>query len=92
MALLDELTRKAVRFSEDVVDKTQDFASKAQLQLKIKSLEADCHDLYYELGKYYYHKIQQENSIDAATFDMRQRINEVESEIADLKKVLDEGE
>lgn len=91
MALFDELTRKATKFTEEAVDKTQELASSAKTKLKVKSLEADCYDAYCELGRYYYQLVKDENSVDEYVADLRNRIFDLEAEIEDLKIMLDEG-
>lgn len=92
MTLFDELTRKAAKFTEEAVDKTQEFAGNAKLKLKIKNLESDNYDVYCELGRYYYQLIKDENSVDEYVAELRSRIFDLESEIGELKKLLDEGE
>ena len=86
MTLFDELTRKAAKFTEEAVDKTQEFAGNAKLKLKIKNLESDSYDVYY------YQLIKDENSVDEYVAELRSRIFDLESEIEELKKLLDEGE
>lgn len=37
MALFDDLTKKAAKFTEEAIDKTQEFAGTAKIKLKIKN-------------------------------------------------------
>ena len=54
MALFDDLTKKAAKFTEEAIDKTQELAGTAKIKLKIKNLESDRDDVYRDLGKYYF--------------------------------------
>ena len=49
MALFDDLTKKAAKFTEEAIDKTQEFAGTAKIKLKIKNLESDRDDVYGNL-------------------------------------------
>lgn len=91
MALFDDFTKKAARFTEDAIDKTQEFAGTAKIKLKIKNLESDRDDIYRDLGKYYYQLIKNENSLDEDIAEMRQRIYDYQDEIDELKKQIDES-
>ena len=86
MALFDDLTKKAAKFTEEAIDKTQEFAGTA----KIKNLESDRDDVYRELGKYYFQLLEDQNSIDAEVSEMRSRIYNFDAEINELKKEIDE--
>jgi len=90
MALFDDFTKKAAKFTEGAIDKTQEFAGNAKIKLKIKNLESDRDDVYRELGRYYFELIKNENSLDENIAQMRQRIDDYEAEINELKKELDE--
>lgn len=90
MALFDDLTKKAAKFTEEAIDKTQEFAGTAKTKLKIKNLESDRDDVYRELGEYYFRLLEDQNSVDAEVADMRSRIYDLNAEIEDLKKELDE--
>ncbi|MEG0367215.1 MAG: hypothetical protein RR585_10290 [Coprobacillus sp.] len=91
MALLDDFTKKAAKFTEEAIDKTQEFAGSAKTKLKIKNLESDCDDVYRDLGKYYFHLIENENSLDEDIAEMRNAIYNYNAEIEELKKNLDEN-
>lgn len=90
MALFDDFTKKAAKFTEEAIDKTQELAGTAKIKLKIKNLESDCDDIYRDLGKYYFQLIKDENSIDADVAEMRSRIDDIEAQIEELKLQLDE--
>ena len=90
MALFDDITKKAARFTEDAIDKTQELAGTAKLKLKIKNLESDRDDIYRDLGKYYFELIKNENSVDEEIAEMRQKIDDYQAEIEELKKQIDE--
>lgn len=90
MALFDDITKKAAKFTEEAIDKTQEFAGNAKVKLKIKNLESDRDDVYRDLGKYYFQLLEDQNSIDAEVSEMRRRIYDYDAEIEELKKQLDE--
>jgi len=92
MALFDDLTKKAAKFTEEAIDKTQEFAGNAKIKLKIKNLESDRDDIYRDLGRYYFQLIEHENSVDEEIAEMRNRIYNFEAEIEELKKELKEEE
>ena len=90
MALFDDLTKKAAKFTEEAIDKTQELAGTAKIKLKIKNLESDRDDVYRDLGKYYFQLLEDQNSIDEEDAEMRHRIYDFEAEIDELKKEIDE--
>lgn len=92
MALFDDLTKKAAKFTEEAIDKTQELAGTAKIKLKIKNLESDRDDIYRDLGRHYFQLIENENSVDEDVAEMRSRIYNFDAEIEELKKKLDEGE
>lgn len=89
MALFDDLTKKAAKFTEEAIDKTQEFAGTAKVKLKIKNLESDRDDVYRELGKYYFHLLEDQNSIDEEISEMRLRIYDYDAEIEELKRSIE---
>ena len=89
MSLFDDLTKKAAKFTEEAIDKTQELADIAKLKLRIKNLESDRDDVYRELGKYYLHLIENENSVDAEVSEMRNRIYNYDAEIEELNKQIE---
>lgn len=90
MALFDDITKKAAKFTETAIDKTQEVAGNAKIKLKIKNLESDRDDVYRDLGKYYFNLIKDEDSIDEEVAELRSRISDFDAEIDELKKELDE--
>lgn len=90
MALFEDITKKAAKFTEEAIDKTQELAGTAKIKLKIKNLESDRDDIYRDLGKYYFQLIKEENSVDADIADMRSRIDYLEAQIKELKIQIDE--
>lgn len=90
MALFEDITKKAAKFTEEAIDKTQELAGTAKIKLKIKNLESDRDDIYRDLGKYYFQLIKKENSVDADIADMRSRIDDLEAQIKELKMQIDE--
>ena len=91
MSLFDDLTKKAAKFTEEAIDKTQELAGTAKIKLKIKNLESDRDDVYRDLGKYYFHLLEDQNSIDEEISEMRRRIYDYDAEIEELKKEIDEN-
>lgn len=90
MALFEDFTKKAAKFTEDAIDKTQELAGTAKTKLKIKNLESDRDDVYRDLGKYYFHLLQDENAMDEQVTEMRRKIYDFDYQIEQLKKELDE--
>lgn len=88
MALLDDITKKAAKFTETAIDKTQEVAGNAKMKLKIKNLESDRDDVYRDLGQYYYNLIKEQDSIDEEVAEMRSRISDFDAEIEELKNEL----
>lgn len=90
MALFDDLTKKAAKFTEEAIDKTQELAGTAKMKLKIKNLESDRDDVYRDLGKYYFELLKDQNSIDEEIAEMRSRIYDYDAEIEELKKEIED--
>jgi uncharacterized protein Yka (UPF0111/DUF47 family) len=90
MALFEDFTKKAAKFTEEAIDKTQELAGVAKLKLKIKNLESDRDDVYRDLGKYYFKLLEQENAMDEEVSELRRRIYDFNYQIEELKKELDE--
>ena len=89
MALLDDLTKKAAKFTETAIDKTQEVAETAKIKLKIKNLESD-RDVYRDLGRYYFDLLKDQDSVNDEVAELRSRIYDFTAEIEELKKELDE--
>lgn len=90
MALFDELTKKAAKFTEEAIDKTQEFAGVAKIKLKIKNLETERDEVYVELGKYYFKLLEDEQAMDENVSEMRRKVYDFDYQIEQLKKELDE--
>lgn len=90
MALFDDFTKKAAKFTEEAIDKTQEFAGNAKIKLRIKNLESDKDDVFKELGEYYFQLMKEENSVNADVSELRSRIYNLDAEIEELKKQMDE--
>ena len=90
MALFEELTKKAAKFTEEAIDKTQELAGVAKIKLKIKNLETDRDEVYCELGKYYFKLLEEEQAMDEDVSEMRRKVYDFDYQIEQLKKELDE--
>lgn len=90
MALFEDLTKKAAKFTEEAIDKTQELAGVAKIKLKIKNLESDRDDVYRDLGRYYFKLLEQENAMDEEVSEMRRKIYDFDYQIEQLNKELDE--
>ena len=51
MALFDDLTKKAAKFTEKTIEKSSELADTAKLKISIKSAQADLDKQFIELGK-----------------------------------------
>lgn len=90
MALFDDITKKAAKLTETAIDKTKDFAGTAELKLKKKNLETDLEEQYAKLGEYYYNLLKDEESINEDEKVMKEKIEELQSAIADYEKQIAE--
>lgn len=90
MALFDDLSKKAAKFTENAIDKTKEIAGTAELKLKKKNLETDLDEVYAKLGKHYYEFIQDENSVDEEVAQMRIQINDLKANIEELEEEIEE--
>ena len=90
MALFEDLTKKAAKFTEEAIDKTQELAGVAKIKLKIKNLESDRDDVYRDLGRYYFKLLEEENAMDEEVSEMRRKIYDFDYQIEQLNKELDE--
>lgn len=91
MPLFDDFTKKAVKFTEEAIDKTQELAGTAKLKLNMKNLESDRDDVFRELGKYYYQQIHDSGVIDDEVMEMYRHIGEYNDKIEELKRQLNES-
>ena len=90
MALFEDLTKKAAKFTEEAIDKTQELAGVAKIKLKIKNLESDRDDVYRDLGRYYFKLLEQGNAMDEEVSELRRKIYDFDYQIDQLNKELDE--
>ena len=90
MALFDDLTRKAAKMGEELIDKSQELADNVQAQLKVKNMELDRDDVYQELGEYCYRYFQIHEYDDKNLTEFFTRIEKYESDIDELKRMIDE--
>ena len=80
MALFDDLTKKAAKFTEKTIAKTK---------VSIKSAEADLDDQFIELGKLYYEVLNKDNVFDEKAAPVVQKIDEINQRIENLKSSLE---
>ena len=90
MALFDEFSKKAAKFTENAIDKTKELAETAELKLKKKNTETDLEAVYAKLGKYYDEMISDETSINEEVAAMRMEISNLKASIAELEKQIQE--
>ena len=89
MALFDDLTKKAAKFTEKTIEKSSKLADTAKLKISIKSAQADLDKQFIELGKVYYDMCCKDNIFDQDTAKIVQEINEIKDKIEKLEKQLD---
>lgn len=91
MALFDDLSKKAAKFTEKTIEKSSELADTAKLKISIKSAQSDLDEQLIELGKVYYDMICKDNVFDEDTAKIVQEIDIIKSKIVklenDLKKV-----
>lgn len=90
MALFDEFSKKAAKFTESAIDKTKELAETAELKLKKKNVETDLEAVYAKLGKYYDEIITDETSVNEEVAQMRMEISSLKETIEELSKQIDE--
>ena len=90
MALFDDLTRKAAKMGEELIDKSQELADSVQAQLRVKNMECDRDDVYKELGEYCYRYFQTHDYDDKNLTEFFTRIEKYENDIDELKRMIDE--
>lgn len=89
MALFDDLTKKAVKFTEKTIEKSSKLADTAKTKVSIKSAEADLDDQFIELGKLYYEVLNKDNVFDEKAAPVVQKIDEINQRIESLKSSLE---
>lgn len=89
MALFDDLSKKAAKFTEKTIEKSAELADVAKTKVSIKSAEADLDDKFIELGKLYYNIISKDNIFDEKTAEIVQEIDKINNRIKELQENLD---
>ena len=67
MALFDDLSKKAAKFTEKTIEKSSELADTAKLKISIKSAQSDLDEQFIKLGKVYYEMICKDNVFDEDT-------------------------
>jgi len=88
MALFDDLSKKAAKFTEKTIEKSSELADTAKLKISIKSAQADLDEQFIELGKIYYEMICKDNVFDENTMKIIQEIDSIKSKIEGLENNL----
>lgn len=88
MALFDDLSKKAAKFTEKTIEKSSELADTAKLKISIKSAQSDLDEQFIELGKVYYEMICKDNVLDKNTMKIVQEINNIKSKIDTLENEL----
>ena len=86
MALFDDLTKKAAKFTEKTIEKSSELVDTAKTKVSIKSAEADLDDQFIELGKLYYEVLNKDNVFDEKAAPVVQKIDEINQRIQQYKK------
>lgn len=93
MALFDDLSKKAAKFTEKTIEKSSELADTAKLKISIKSAQSDLDEQFIELGKVYYEMICKDNVFDENTAkivqqidNIKDKINELEDQLKNVKK------
>lgn len=89
MALFDDLTKKATKFTKKTIEKSSELADIAKTKVSIKSAEADLDDQFIELGKLYYEVLNKDNVFDEKAATVVQKIDEINQRIESLKSSLE---
>ena len=87
--IFDDLTKKAVKFTEKTIEKSSELADTAKTKVSIKSAEADLDDQFIELGKLYYEVLNKDNVFDEKAAPVVQKIDEINQRIESLKLSLE---
>ena len=90
MALFDDLTKKAAKFTEKTIEKSSELVDTAKTKVSIKSAEADLDDQFIELGKLYYEVLNKDNVFDdEKAAPVVQKIDVINQRIENLKSSLE---
>ncbi|WP_455683938.1 hypothetical protein [Thomasclavelia sp.] len=88
MALFDDLSKKAAKFTEKTIEKSSELADTAKLKISIKSAQSDLDEQFIELGKVYYEMICKDNVFDENTAKIVQQIDNIKDKINELEDQL----
>lgn len=88
MALFDDLSKKAAKFTEKTIEKSSELADTAKLKISIKSAQSDLDEQFIELGKVYYEMICKDNVFDEDTAKIVQQIDNIKGKIDELEDEL----
>lgn len=92
MALFDNLSKKAVKLTEKIIEKSSELADTAKTKLSIKSAEADMDEQFIKLGKIYYDIMLKDNVIDEDSVEIVKEIERLQEKIDNLKQNLNNNE
>lgn len=88
MALFDDLTKKAAKFTEKTIEKSSELADTAKIKISIKSTQADLDKQFIELGKVYYEMCRKDNIFDKETEEIIKKIINLKEKIEKLEEQL----
>lgn len=89
MALFDDLTKKAAKFTEKTIEKSSELVDTTKTKISIKSAEADLDEQFIELGKLYYEVLNKDNVFDEKAAPVVQEIDEIKARIDSLKESIE---
>ena len=89
MALFDDLTKKAAKFTEKTIEKSSELVDTTKIKISIKSAEADLDEQFIELGKLYYEVLNKDNVFDEKAAPIVQEIDEIKARIDSLKESIE---
>lgn len=87
MAFLDDFSKKAAKFTEKTVEKSNELAETAKTKISIKSTEADLDKAFEELGKKYY-QVLKNSEIPDDTKELVDNIDQILSKLKALNEQL----
>ncbi len=89
MALFDDLTKKAAKFTEKTIEKSSELVDTTKIKISIKSAEADLDEQFIELGKLYYEVLNKDNVFDEKAAPVVQEIDKIKARIDSLKESIE---
>ena len=89
MALFDDLTKKAAKFTEKTMEKSSELVDTTKTKISMKSAEADLDEQFIELGKLYYEVLNKDNVFDEKAAPVVQKIDEIKARIDSLKESIE---